>query len=145
MLPYQNDNDRLYALSRVPLSKVSWGTKESTSLRLCLRGDNVPITVWIFGHVSSLWFFNPMDGEPNAKVSIGVTPLTQHAKSMAKAILEQLAMPKDCESKRVLPFPLYFPFSRFSHPSFALSPCHAFFLFILFFVLCIFLRGSFTS
>lgn len=97
MLPYKNDGDHLYALSRVPLARLAWGTKESTMMRLCTRGENTPITVWVFGHVASLWFFNPNDGEPNPKVSIGVAPLTQHAKSVAKNIIELFAKPTDGE------------------------------------------------
>lgn len=98
MLTYKNDGDRLYALSRVPLADAAWGNKDSTLYRLCTRGENTPITVWVLGHVTNLWFFNPNNGEPNPKVSIGVAPLTQHAKFVVKNILEKFAKPNDGKS-----------------------------------------------
>lgn len=93
MLQYVDTTERLYAISRLPLDELGWGRSEQTILRLCATG-NKAVTIWVPGYITSHWFFNPQDGEPNSKVSVGVAPLTEHAMGVARQLLENFSQPK---------------------------------------------------
>lgn len=103
MLVYTNEAEGIYALSRVPIRRLEWGSTELTIMRLCTPRTNKPITVWVVGSIASLWFFDPREGELNEKVSIGVKPLTNHAMNVGKRILERLSQPASGEDFCVSP------------------------------------------
>lgn len=95
MLVYskEDEDDAIFALSRFPSKRVWWGDPDSGLMRVCMKGTNKPVTIWIVGNIATLWLFSPGEGEPNSKVSIGVKPLTQHAMSVGKYILERMSHP----------------------------------------------------
>lgn len=93
MLCYLNEKDRVYALSMLPLQQLGWGTSRATLYRLCLRGENRPVTLWIIGKVSTLWFYDSKEGDPHEKVTIGVAPLAKHGMAVARSMMQQLPYP----------------------------------------------------
>lgn len=93
MLVYTKEEEGVYALSRIPLRGVGWGDVDADPMRLYVDATKKPVTVWVVGYIATLWLFDPRDGEPNSKISVGVTPLTTHAMSAGRYILERLSHP----------------------------------------------------
>lgn len=88
MLTYRDEGDDLYSLSRLPVERLVWGPNR----KLCIRGRTTPVTVWIIGYITNLWFFDP-EGHPQSKVTLGVSPMTSHAMNVARVIMGRLASP----------------------------------------------------
>lgn len=92
MLTYQKPSDGIYSLSLFPEKEVAWGLSDTSTNKLCTRGSNIPVVIWIVGQVTSVWFYD-QNGNPHNKVSMGVAPLTADAMNKGRRILSQFARP----------------------------------------------------
>ncbi|KAJ7648170.1 hypothetical protein DFH06DRAFT_997444, partial [Mycena polygramma] len=72
--------------------KKDWGVASpfnNTSNIICLEGTSKPVTFWIPGEVSGLWFFN-QEGYPAPRPAITVQPLAGGVPEFCRSQLHEL-------------------------------------------------------
>ncbi|EIM78968.1 uncharacterized protein STEHIDRAFT_116862, partial [Stereum hirsutum FP-91666 SS1] len=99
MLDYQKPAENIFALSKLPVLDLDWGNSTASVNKLCIKPRSVPVSVWIVGIIDTLWLFNPRSGEPEARISVGVAPLADHALMVARNVLCDFSRPVSTSTK----------------------------------------------
>lgn len=98
LLEYKNEPDHVYSLSCLPIADLAWGGSENASAnKLCIRGHDMPVTVWITALIGRLYMFEP-SGSPKKKVSVALAPLTEHSLHTSFKVLHDFSKPQERES-----------------------------------------------
>ncbi|EIM79107.1 uncharacterized protein STEHIDRAFT_163999 [Stereum hirsutum FP-91666 SS1] len=96
LLTYSNAADSVYSLSCLPLQDMTWGSTENhTANKLCIRGNpSVPVTTWITALIDRLYMFET-DGGPKKKVTVALSPLTEHSLRVGYKIQKTFSKPAE--------------------------------------------------
>lgn len=90
---YINKAADIYALPRL-LPTATWGTYQPGNDQrnsLCNPATNRPITIWIIGHIVSVWFAK--DGVPDRQGSVTIVPLSTELTEQTGQLLARLSGP----------------------------------------------------
>jgi len=93
LINYKKESTNTYAAGLVP--DYEWGINkplDDKSGILCKPSSNEPLSFWIVGKISRLWFFNA-NGERASQVAINVIPLSGSVGNKCRKLLADVSFP----------------------------------------------------
>ncbi|KAG1856184.1 hypothetical protein C8R48DRAFT_776018 [Suillus tomentosus] len=90
---YTNEKANVYALGRL-LPTAMWGQYKAVNDRsktLCDPATGEPLTIWVVGHITRMWFAKR--GVPESQASITILPLTQNLARQSTHLLAKFSSP----------------------------------------------------
>ncbi|KAF8451060.1 hypothetical protein L210DRAFT_791156, partial [Boletus edulis BED1] len=90
---FVNREANVYALGSI-LPTATWGSYEPFQdhrHQLCNPLTNIPIVVWMVGHIGSMWFLK--QGKPEKQAAVTVIPLSHSLAAQTTRLLGGLANP----------------------------------------------------
>ncbi|KAG1886356.1 uncharacterized protein F5891DRAFT_1201138 [Suillus fuscotomentosus] len=90
---YTNEKAHVYALGRLLLT-ATWGQYKAVNDRsktLCDPATGEPLTIWVVGHITHMWFAKR--GVPESQASITILPLAQNLARQSAHLLAKFSSP----------------------------------------------------